>query len=236
MNDGPPESPPPHPRKRAGWLRREGIDLGDAIVQFFSVLLGVLLALLISQWTNHRQQEAKARAALQQQQAAVKEAMQAIHVELAGNRTSLHGSVAQLYAAARRMYAARGKRDQPPRPCYLWDGFGVGRGIFVNLTSAAYQTAIATQAMAQMPFQQAHGVAEVYGAQQVFATGTSMIRNKILAGNPSKLEMCIGWLESLGLTELSLNDAYATLIGPDKTRWPAPPFPLPGMTTKGSSP
>lgn len=224
MNAEPPESP--SPRKRVGWLRREGIDLGDAIVQFFSVLLGVLLALLISQWTNHRQQEARARATLRQQQATVNEAMHAIRVELAGNRTSLHDSVAQLYASAERMYAARGQGETSPRPCYVWDGFGEGKGIFVNLTNAAYRTAIATQAMAHMTFRQAHVVAEVYGGQHVFDTGTSIIRGKILAGAPNKLGRCIGWMESLGLTEQSLNGAYTRLIGPDKTKWPAPPIPL----------
>lgn len=210
-----------------GWLRREGIDVGDAVVQFFSVLLGVLLALLISQWTNHRQLQAKARAATRQRQAMVKEAMQAIRVELVGNRTALHQSVVQLYAAAKKMDAAQHANPAPsPRPCYLWSGFGAGRGVFVNLTDAAYQTAIATQALANMTFRQAHLVAEVYGAQGVFNTGTNLIRNKIMSGNPKKLEMCIGWLESLGLTEQSLDSTYTQLIGPDKLKWPAPPLPV----------
>lgn len=209
-----------------GWLRREGIDLGDAVVQFIAVLLGVLLALLISQWNDHRKQQAQAQAARRQQQATINEAMHAIRVELAGNRTNLHDSVTQIYANAKRMYAARGKHAQSPRPCYQWNGFGGGRGIFVNLTTAAYQTAIATQAMAHMSFRQAHLVAEVYGGQQVFETGTSVMRNKLLAGSPQKLGMCIGWMESLGLTEQSLNDAYTKLIGPDKTKWPAPPLPV----------
>lgn len=237
MKDELPESPPPPPplRKRVGWLRREGIDLGDAIVQFFSVLLGVLLALLISQWTNHRQQEAKAREAMLQQQATVNEAMQAIRVELAGNRANLHDSVAQLYASVKRMYAARSQHEGSPQPCYLWEGFGQGRGIFVNLTTAAYQTAIATQAMAHMTFTQAHLVAEVYGGQQVFETGTSVMRNKILAGTPQKLGLCMGWMEALGLTEQSLNDAYTKLIGPDKTKWPAPPVPLHFQSSKRGS-
>jgi hypothetical protein len=110
------------------------------VVQFFSVLLGVLLALLISQWTNHRQQGAKARSALHEQHETGDGAMGAILVELAGNRTNLHDGVVQIYAAVERMNAARGKGKQSPRPCYPREGFGSGQGIFVNLTEAACQS------------------------------------------------------------------------------------------------
>lgn len=83
-----------------------------------------------------------------------------------------------------------------------------------------------------MSFQQAHLVAEIYGAQQVSDTGSSVVRNKILGGDPKKLEMCMGWMESLGLTELSLSDAYTNLIGPDKAKWPKPPLPLQFQSSK----
>lgn len=205
-------------------------------MQFFSVLLGVLLALLIGQWTNHRQQEARARAALRQQQMEVAEAMRAIRGELAANRTALHDSATQIYAAAGRMYAAAEKHKQPPRTCYTMSGYGVGKGTFVNLTQAAYQTAIATHAMANMPFPQAHLVAEVYGGQQVFDTGAGILRNKLLSTSPQQAGMCIGWMESLGLSEQSLNNAYTKLIGPDTTKWPALPVPVPGLTAKRDLP
>lgn len=223
------EPPEPTPRKRMNWLRREGIDLGDAVVQFIAVLLGVLLALLISQWTHHRQQQATAHAAMLQQQATVKEAMHAIAVELASNRTALHRSVARLYAMAKQMHDAPENQKLPPRPCYMWAGWRRATGLFLNLTDAAYQTAIATQAIAHMPFHQAHVVAEIYGGQQLFETGSGVLRNKILVARPQKLIACIGWIESMGTTEQSLNNAYTQLIGPDKTRWPTPPIPFPTM-------
>lgn len=232
MTGEPRESPPPTPRKHVGWLRREGIDLGDAIVQFFSVLLGVLLALLISQWTNHRQQEAKAHAAMLQQQATVNEAMHAIHVELAANRSALQSNYAMAQAAVKRMYNSSANLKQPPRPCLNWDGADFDRGIWLVtiLTDAAYRTAIATQAIAHMPFRQAQAVAEVYGAQRELQTNASMLRGYIMSPNPHKLGACIGWIESMALSERMLsNRAYTLIIGPDKAKWPKPPIPVPAL-------
>ncbi|HEX7324886.1 MAG TPA: hypothetical protein VF292_05990 [Rhodanobacteraceae bacterium] len=226
MNEERPESPPPEPRKRVGWLRREGIDLGDAIVQFFSVLLGVLFALLINQWNDHRQQQAKAQAVMRQQQATVGEATQAIHVELAGNRQALHASVTKLYATSKALGPIAKNRKAKPLPCYGYPAMQGSNGVFVVLTNAAYQAAIATQAMSHMRFRTAHQIAEVYGAQQLFQTGSSIIRKNLLKTSPQNAKQCIGWLESLGLSERSLNGAYSAIIGADKTRWPAPPFPF----------
>ncbi|MGH8116344.1 MAG: hypothetical protein ACREP0_04480 [Rhodanobacteraceae bacterium] len=235
MKDDPPESPPPEPRNRGGWLRREGIDLGDAVVQFFSVLLGVLLALLIGQWTNHRQQQAKAQATSRQQQATVNEAMHAIHVELATNRSAIQNNYTLAQTAARRMYDSPANRKQPPRPCLDWDGADFDQGIWLStiLTDAAYRTAIATQAIVHMPYQQAQTVAEVYGAQRELEATGSMLRGYLMSPNPNKLDVCIGWIESMAMSERMVsNSAYTLIIGPDKTKWPAPPFPLPGPPTK----
>ncbi|MGH8184759.1 MAG: hypothetical protein ACREPH_13970 [Rhodanobacteraceae bacterium] len=214
-----PEETPP---KRWRWLRREGIDLGDAVVQFFSVLLGVLLALLISQWTHHRQQQAQARAAMRQQQAQVDEAMEAIRAELTVNRKQLHESVTHLYAEAKAMGDATANQNKPPRVCYEWTGWHAVP--VVNITNAAYQTAIATQAMAHMPFQQAEQIAQVYGGQDILQTAFKLSRNQILFPGPRTLGVCIGTLEGMALSEPSISNTYTQFIGPDKTNWPQPPF------------
>lgn len=97
----------------------------------------------------------------------------------------------------------------------------------MNLTDAAYQTAIATQAIAHMSFQKAHLIARIYGGQRLVETGTGILRRRLLQTSAQKPLACIYELESIGLTENSLDDAYSKLIGADKTPQPAPPFPLP---------
>ncbi|MGH8146705.1 MAG: hypothetical protein ACREPY_10260 [Rhodanobacteraceae bacterium] len=191
-----------------------------------AVLLGVLLALLINQWNNHRQHEAQVQAQMRQQQATVKEALHAIQVELEGNRVALHTSVAELYASARDLEEAARNRKGPSLPCEEYRALPEATGVFVNLTDAAYQTAIATQAIAHMSFRKAHLIAEIYGGQRLFETGTGIIRSRLLQSSAQKTDACIGWLESLGLSEQSLNNAYSMFIGADKTHWPSPPFPF----------
>lgn len=117
MTEKPPDSTTVTPNHRFRWFRHDGIDLGDVVVQFLAVLLGVLFALLINQWNDHRQQEAQAQAQMRQQQATVKEALRAIDVELAGNRaarrcTGAWPSFTQTPATSttRRPEAARGHR------------------------------------------------------------------------------------------------------------------------------
>lgn len=225
---------PPPPRKRLGWLRREGIDLGDAVVQFIAVLLGVLFALLISQWNDHRQQQAQARAAMLQRQATINEAMHAIRAELASNRNALHASVTQLYAMAKAMADSPANQKQAPRFCYEWNGWN-GR-IAVVLTDSAYQTAIATQALGHMPFREAHQVAQVYGAQNLLKTGFDLVRNRILFSNPQPLGTCISGIESLGVSEGMTDKVYSALIGADPTAWPQPPVGSMPPTAKQGSP
>ncbi|HEX7340645.1 MAG TPA: hypothetical protein VF269_00060 [Rhodanobacteraceae bacterium] len=213
-----PESP--KPRKRLGWLRREGIDLGDAVVQFFSVLLGVLLALLISQWTNHRQQQAKVQATLRQQQVTANDAMRAIHAELASNRVALREHASRMFAMAKRMQDSPQNRNKTPRFCYLWNQWrGIGG---LNLVDAAYQTSIATQALANMPFAQAHKVAEVYGWQHYFQRGIQSDVHLMLDQRQT-LDFCVGLIEEIGRGDLGLDKQYDPLIGQDKAKLPTPP-------------
>lgn len=208
MNGDSPEPTPP-PRKRLNWLRREGIDLGDAVIQFVAVVAGIVLGLFINQWTTHRRQAA-----------AVHDAMQAIHAELTANRKALHKNAGYLYQMAATIQHTPANQNQPPRPCYLWHNWG-GTSI-VNLTDAAYQTAIATQALSHMPFKQAQVVAKVYGRQHARKHAISVIRNKILFTGSQTLDLCVMALGSIAHNEHLLDAAYAPLIGPDKTQWPTP--------------
>lgn len=212
MNGDAPKPPPP--RKRLSWLRREGIDLGDAAVQFIAVVVGIVLGLFITQWVTHLQQ-----------QHAVNEAMHAIRAELVANRVVFHHNAKELYAVANRMLDAPANQNQPPRPCYQWRQSGSGT-YAANLTDAAYETAIATQAIAHMTFRQAHKVAKAYGWQRLMGTEFKLFRNRIMySSTPRTLQTCVLGIEGVVRTERSVDNAYTPIIGPDKTKWPKSPLP-----------
>ncbi|HET7662254.1 MAG TPA: hypothetical protein VFK31_01330 [Rhodanobacteraceae bacterium] len=210
MSEEAPKPADPEPRRRMRWLRREAINLGDFVVQIFAVVLGILLALFIDN-----------RATEHQQQNAVDDAMHSIQAELVANRAALHDSVAYLYRRAARMQKAPENQNQPPRPCYLWSQWG-GTGA-VNLTDAAYQTAIATQALSHMPFKQAQQIAQVYGKQRITRKSFSLIRTNILIAGPHSLDLCVSAIRNFAANERHIANAYDPLIGPDNTEWPTPP-------------
>lgn len=199
----------PPERKRWRWLKREAIDLGDVVVQVFSVVVGILLALAINDWVTQRQQQAN-----------VKEAMRAIRAELSANRVQLRSHAKHMFDMARAMQDSSANRNQPPRPCFLWDQWsGIGG---LNLTDAAYQTAIATQALANMPFGQAQLVAQVYGWQHYFQKGSDLDIG-ILTQRPETLILCVGLVVDAGSANLQLDSVYSRLIGPDTAPLPKPP-------------
>ncbi|MGN6788326.1 MAG: hypothetical protein ACTHJP_02180 [Rhodanobacteraceae bacterium] len=197
-------------RKRWRWLRREAIDLGDVFVQFFAVVIGILLALFINSRVTERQQ-----------QSAVSEAVRAIRTELAANRVALHQSAVRLTAMAADMQRSPGNQNQPARWCFQWDGWD-GTNV-ANLTDSAYQTAIATQALSNMPFKQAQLVAQVYGHQHVKQKDFDLIQTKILVAGPQTLDVCITGVLGIAEDEHVLDAQYDPLIGPDKKAWPTPP-------------
>ncbi len=66
-----------------------------------------------------------------------------------------------MFDMATHMQESPKNQNQSPRACYEWYQWrGIGD---LNLTDAAYQTSISTQALANMPFIQAQKVARVYG-------------------------------------------------------------------------
>lgn len=162
------QSPPP--RRRGRWLRFEAISLGDVVLQILSVVVGILLALFIDNWSTERQQRAT-----------VETAMDAIRAELSENRVALRAHAARMADMAKRTQVSAKNANQPPRRCYEWEEWrGIGG---LNLVDAAYQTAIATQALAHMPFAQASQVSQTYGWQRYFQKGFDL-NGTLLMGNP----------------------------------------------------
>ncbi|MGH8124513.1 MAG: hypothetical protein ACREPK_01510 [Rhodanobacteraceae bacterium] len=221
MNDkqpAPDESPPR--RKRQRWLRHDGIDLGDAIVQIFAVVVGILLALFINDWVTKRQQRATASAA-----------QRAIRAELTHNRNATHSDVTILYAAATKLLDLPEKGNQHLRTCDEWKPMAsVG---VPDWTDAAYQIALSTHALSYLPFKRAELIAQEYGAQDTFKQLAFPRLIHVLA-QPHSREECAMALVSFANLEKSMSTVYAYLIGPDKTKWPVPPStsPIPPPASK----
>ena len=210
--------PAPAPRRRLRWLRRGAIDLGDVVVQIFAVVTGILLALFIDNRVTDRQQ-----------QNTVEEATRAIHAELAANRAALHENAGRLHRMATHLESATENRNQAPRPCYEWPQWeGTGA---VNLVDAAYQTAIATQALSHMPFERAQRIAQAYGYQHFYQQAFNVFRTQFL--KPAPASQCAAELKNFGHNERLLDTAYTPLIGPDKTKWPGTQ-PMPAAPTNSS--
>lgn len=197
----------PAPRRRFRWLRRGAIDLGDVVVQILAVVVGILLALFINNWVTARQQ-----------QSTVNEATRAIRAELTANRIALRNNAERLHRMAMQLRSAPENRNQASRACNAWPEWG-GTGI-LNLVDAAYQTAIATQALSHMPFQQAQRVAQAYGYQHSYQRVFSVLRDRFLADASHTADACAFELENLGHNEQLLDTAYTPLLGPDKAKWP----------------
>jgi len=213
LNGRPPvdEHAAPAATSRLSLFRRETISLADVAVQILSVVVGILLALFINNWETKRQQRAT-----------VDEAVQAIHAELAANRVVLRDHAAQMFDMAKRMRASPANKNQPARPCYEWvEWYGIGG---LNLIEAAYQTSIATQALANMPFKQAQLVSQTYGWQRYTMKGIDLEASMLL-GHPQTLDLCTGIVDEIGKNDLRLDTEYAPLIGPDTTAPPAPAAP-----------
>lgn len=188
------------PRRRR-WFRRAPINLGELAVETIAVVLGILLALWINDWHHQRQQ-----------QAAVDEAMKSIRAELSTNRTLLRQHAEHLYGMARRMLASPSNRG-PPRFCPDWDNWN---GLNLPpLQDAAYQTSIATQAMANMPFEQAHEVARVYSEQHLVRKVYDIDGGMLLDRKPAPLHFCAGIAVEIGNSDMMLDRVYEALIGPD---------------------
>lgn len=210
-------------RKRWRWIKRGAIDLGDVVVQIIAVVIGILLALFINNWVTERQQ-----------QSAVDEAMRAIKVELSANRVALHAHAKHMFEMAKAMQDAPDNQNQPPRLCFKWDKWrGIGG---LNLTDAAYQTSIATQALANMPFKQAQTIAQVYGWQHYFQKGDDLVVS-LLTQHPESLDFCVGIIQEAGSDNLQLAEVYSKLIGPDTPALPEPaakgvPSPAPSTSPR----
>jgi len=189
------------------WFHRESISLAEIAVQTFSVVLGVLLALAIGEWSRDREEHKQVEAALH----ALRAEMEASRAEIA------HGLKQIAEADAEMAEMAKTDATHTPRLCSETPGW---HGIaYPLLLDSAYQTAIATQTLAHMDFGQAQHVARVYAKQRDFQKYVDHLIEFLL--QPSRLmpvDSCRYVLSGEEKNNLErLDAAYAEFLGQNKT-------------------
>ncbi len=160
------------------WFHRESISLAEIAVQTFSVVLGVLLALAIGEWSRDREERKQ-----------VETALKALRAEVEANRAEVTKGLKYIADTDAEM-AAKAKADPPsgPRPCVETPGWhGVASPLLLD---SAYQTAIATQTLAHMDFNQAQQVARVYAKQREFQKYSEYLVSFLLPQRPMSVESC----------------------------------------------
>lgn len=178
------------------WFHRESISLAEIAVQTFSVVLGVLLALAIGEWSREREEHKQMDAALR-----------ALRAEIEANRAEVATGLKHIADSDAEM-AENAKTHPPagPRACIETPGWhGIASPLLLD---SAYQTAIATQTLAHMDFNQAQQVARVYAKQREFQKYADYTISFLLPERPMIVDACRyiltgeekGYLEGLDRT------------------------------------
>gem|GEM_PF-1509236 len=198
------ETVPANPTRR--WFHRESISLAEIAVQTFSVVLGVLLALAIGEWSHEREEHRQ-----------VETALKALRAEIEANRAEVAKSLKYIADSDTEM-AEKAKADPPsgPRSCTETPGWhGVASPLLLD---SAYQTAIATQTLAHMDFNQAQQVARVYAKQREFQKYSDYLISFLLPQRPLSVDSCRFILnnEEKGYLD-RLDSTFADFLDQNKT-------------------
>ena len=194
---------------RRAWFHRETISLAEIAVQVFSVVLGILLAFGIGNWSASRQTARK-----------VAEAQAAIRAEIHTNRAALQQTVAYQSALADSVTAAVNS-SAPPKRCTdvaSWRGMHTA-----SLLHSAYDNAIAAGVFAEMPLAAGQNIAGVYALQERYLT----ISDKSLDWGVMKFmdegeaARCAGVLGDLSRAGLELEQHYDAYLSTTPTIHPA---------------
>lgn len=117
--------------------------------------MGILLALAINRWHTNRANAARAA-----------EASAALKSEVTANDREVTRALARVARLSAEMTRDAPPAHSPTLPCNDYPGW---QGLAVPLLlDAAYQTTIASQALADMSFARAQRIAYVYAEQRVF--------------------------------------------------------------------
>lgn len=138
-------------RSRRRWFRAGRINLADVAVATFSVVLGVLIALAIDDWSKTHERDTR----LMQARTALREEMQANRAELL--------ELLAYYDAFGKAAAAAPPSATERNACQHVDGWH-GFRVLVELRGA-YDTALATGLFAQMDFAESRQLSTIYSRQ-----------------------------------------------------------------------
>lgn len=186
----PPEPSDDAPRR---WLRLGHLDLSDLLVETFSVLLGVLLALLINAWVQKRQTQDK-----------VGEAMTSIRQELKANQQTLAGRSSYYHDMVRQIEAVPSTQQPQPTCDELPAWHGIYSPFESQLLRAAYDTATGSGVFADMDFESTRRIASLYAElaryETYYAKVIDWMMEQRLATHADgfELQMCRGILRDLG--------------------------------------
>lgn len=188
-----PESPPDSSRR---WLRLGHLSLSDLLVETFSVLLGVLLALALNNAVQARQTRHK-----------VAEAQSSIHAELEGDRKRLTVMNEYYHLINGKLDEAQ-KAQQPLAHC---DDLPEWKGLVTPLLMhASYDTAASSGVFADMPFEQTSRIAGVYAELARYETFAYKVEDwmvsQSLASHSEGFEArsCRGFLQDLERSALTV--------------------------------
>jgi hypothetical protein len=193
----------PQPDSPSRWLRLGHLSLSDLLVETFSVLLGVLLALLINNVVQARQTRHK-----------VAEAQSSIRAELEGDRKRL--TVMNEY-----YHLINGKLDQAQKaqhPLAHCDDLPEWKGLITPLLlHASYDSAASSGVFADMPFGQTSRIAGLYAELARYETFAFKVEDWMVSrslasrGEGFEARGCHGFLSDLEHSALTVRqdlDAY----------------------------
>ncbi|MGA8276814.1 MAG: hypothetical protein WB784_01260 [Rhodanobacteraceae bacterium] len=205
LKDRPAEQPKGEGRSIAArhrWFHRETISLAEIAVQVFSVVLGILLAFGIGNWSESRESARK-----------VAEARTAIRAEIEANRDRLRQTAVYQANLARTVTAAVDS-PAPPGRCTEVAGW---RGLqTVLLLHSAYDNAIAAGVFTNMALANGQAIATIYALQERYLlySNKSLDWLALKFMNEGEAAGCAGVVEDLARAGRNLLKNYDDYLSP----------------------
>jgi len=194
----------PAPPSRRRWLSLGQLELSDLLVETFSVLLGVLLALAINAWVQARQTQHR-----------LDEARSSIREELLADRKRIVAS-ADYYHRINQAIDTALKAKHPPQHCNdLSEWTGLITPLFVR---AAYDTAASSGIFAEMNFEDTRRIARLYAELARYEAFSGKVEDWMgqsiaVHGHNFGLAMCGGFSHDLETSALRVQKDFDDYLG-----------------------
>jgi len=188
---------------RGSWFRRETISLAEIAIQVFSVVLGILLAWGIGNWSSSRESARK-----------VTEAQAAIRAEIRANRARLEQTTVYQAELTKAVQAAAAS-SAPPKRCTdvpSWRGLQTAL-----LLHSAYDNAIAAGVFTSMELADGQNIAAIYATQEryVVFSNKSLDWMELKLLDEGEVAACAGVLLDLSAAGASLVANYDAYLASD---------------------